>query len=814
MPMQLQPAALAATFSVLIIDDSEDDRFTLRRLLSQSGRVFEIREAATGAQGLALCRERLPDCLLLDYGLGDTDGLSLLAELNAGRDPDNDPICPAVILTGAATVATIAVRALKGGAQDYLVKESLIPAGIILAIENAVEKVRLRRELRATGARFRLSLENMLDCFGIYTAVRDPLSGAIQDFRCEYVNEAACRSNHLPREEQVGRLLVTGALPTHRAGGLFNDYVQVVETGRPLEKTDVIYGDAIYGSVESLERAFDIRVWKMSDGFAAAWRDVTAQKRAEEQLREAKERLTFAVDASESGVFELDCITGTHHYASRTFSLLGLPTPTESVHTEFFPVESEDFWEQVHVADRERVEEALRNACDPDSAAPGVYQAEYRVSLTGGAERWIASTGRVTFDATGRHPVRLAGLLQNVTARKHEQQTVQHLAAVVENSVDFIAGATPDGRGLFINAAGQRLVGLPDQDAVHDTCVADYFFPEDAPAVLASIQQALTTGQASSETRFRHFVTGEAIDVFWNLMALRDTTTGQPYALAMISRDIREQKRLEAVHAELDAKRERVAEAVQRSLLLAPLPDAYPGLIVQPFYQSAWDEALVGGDFFDVFPLSEDEVVLVVGDAMGKGVEAALYTAEVKFTLRAFLREHLGDLRTALRLLNGFVAGSSLNPANPDSYIALVIVLVNTRTGEVSCCCAGAEPPLILRAGTGEVVEASVFGPLLGASEAAEYTVTRDVLGTGDLIALTTDGITESRRPPAPDSEGRMRHGEYFGLDGLARALTEETADTDRTLAEAEEAVVGQALTWAGGRQHDDICLLLARRIA
>lgn len=268
MPTVLHPTIPFPVFSVILIEDSEEDRFALRRLLrrSQSDLVFDIREADTGARGLALCRERLPNCLLLDYGLNDTDGLSLLAELNTGRDPDADPICPVVILTGTGTLTEVAVRALKEGAQDYLVKEALTPAGIVIAMENAVEKVRLRRELRAAEERFRLSLDNMLDSFGIYTAVRDHKSGVITDFRCEYVNQAAISSNGRMPNDQIGHLL-------------FEEYVQVVETGQPLEKTDLNYRNAVRADQEAyLDGVLHIRVWRLGDGFAAVWRDVTVQK--------------------------------------------------------------------------------------------------------------------------------------------------------------------------------------------------------------------------------------------------------------------------------------------------------------------------------------------------------------------------------------------------------------------------------------------------------------------------------------------------------------------------------------------------------
>lgn len=113
--------------------------------------------------------------------------------------------------------------------------------------------------------------DSLLDCFGLFSAVRDA-QNQIVDFRIAYLNRAACDNNLLTPQEQIGRPLLA-VLPFHRASGLLDAYRRVTETGEPFEAHDFAFRDCYGGELE--QRWFDIRAWKVGDGFAASWRDVT-----------------------------------------------------------------------------------------------------------------------------------------------------------------------------------------------------------------------------------------------------------------------------------------------------------------------------------------------------------------------------------------------------------------------------------------------------------------------------------------------------------------------------------------------------------
>ncbi len=167
--------------------------------------------------------------------------------------------------------------------------------------------------LRASEERFRASADTMLDCFAIYTAVRDA-SGEIVDFRTEYMNEAACRSNRMTREQQVGKHLLD-LLPGHRESGLFAKYCRVVETGEPLELEEMFYEDVFDG--ERLERFYSIRVSKVGDGYVAAWRDITGRKRTERALHDALELARRVAEITPASVYIYDLVEGRPLYHNR-----------------------------------------------------------------------------------------------------------------------------------------------------------------------------------------------------------------------------------------------------------------------------------------------------------------------------------------------------------------------------------------------------------------------------------------------------------------------------------------------------------------
>ncbi len=215
------------------------------------------------------------DAILLDLDPELPHPLQIFSDVQASLGQDHPPI---VVLGGADLQA--AIQLLKHGAADYLVKPQVTPEELQDALQTAIAKSQTHRQHQHTQQLFQASVDTMLDCFGIFSSIRDA-TGQIIDFRIDYLNPAACANNQMPKESQIGRGLCE-VFPAHRESGLFAEYRQLVETGIPLSKDSLVYADN-FGE-QRLVRAFDIQASKLNDGFIASWRDITERKRLEIEL--------------------------------------------------------------------------------------------------------------------------------------------------------------------------------------------------------------------------------------------------------------------------------------------------------------------------------------------------------------------------------------------------------------------------------------------------------------------------------------------------------------------------------------------------
>lgn len=231
-----------------------------------------------------------------------------------------------------------------------------------------------------------------------------------------------------------------------------------------------------------------------------------------------------------------------------------------------------------------------------------------------------------------------------------------------------------------------------------------------------------------------------------------------------------------------------VAETLQDSLL-PEIPER-EGLDVGLLYESSSRQARVGGDFYDFIELDDSHTALAIGDVCGKGLDAATYTAMIKYTLQAYLYEGLtpGECLTRLNsMVNLHVA--------PEKFVTVCVCVIDDMKKSLSIASAGHPPPIM--AGKDEVSPLPV-NPMvpLGVIEGQSYPSEVVSLQGIDTLLFYTDGLTEAR----PDG------GVQFGQGGITKVVRENRGLFAQQLT---RAVVDAAISHSRDSLRDDIAIMV-----
>jgi PAS domain S-box-containing protein len=421
------------------------------------------------------------------------------------------------------------------------------------AVADAEELKRSSKALRESEERFRTSVENMLDCFAIYRAVRNQ-QGQIVDFQAEYVNDAVCHLTQMTQEQHLSRGLCE-LLPAHRDMGLFDEYCQVVETGKPLVKDSLIYKDQ-FGH-QRLTKAFDIRVAKFDDGYVATWRDITDRKQTEEALRDSEQRLQMALDGSGGGFWDWNIATKEVYLSPRWLEMLEYE---KGKLPETFST-----WEQlIHADDKASVVEWLQAHLQNNSVP---YRFEYRMLTKSGQWKWIANYAKVVMRDEQGNPLRMAGIHQDISDRKQIEEALQQREEqfrFITNTIPQIVWTT-DANGVtdYVNQRWVNYTGL-SQEVALQTDWQTLIHPDDLPAV----QEFWTNAYKTAPTYEIEYRLRRSDGMFrWHLvqgLPMRNQH-GQVVKWFGTCTDIHDQKELEIERHHLLEREQAAREAAERA---------------------------------------------------------------------------------------------------------------------------------------------------------------------------------------------------------------------------------------------------------
>ncbi|CAM5314433.1 PAS domain S-box protein [Streptomyces pilosus] len=328
----------------------------------------------------------------------------------------------------------------------------------------------------------------------------------------------------------------------------------------------------------------------------------------------------------------------------------------------------------------------------------------------------------------------ISAAVRDVSDRRAAEERISELAALVESSQDAILAKTLDGHITYWNTAAQRLYGYTAAEVMgrHISLLA----PSDHQEEIAALMGRLRLGE-----KVEHFETlrvtraGALLDVDVTMWPRR-ASDGTVIGACAIVRDISDRKRAEAELTALYEQQRHVALTLQRSLM--GTPPAVPGLVTASRYRPATQGASVGGDWFDLIPLGAGRVGVLIGDVMGRGLEAAAVMGQLRSAAHALAKTGMQP-RRLMQALDACVADLDV----PDQLVTCCYLVVAADEAKVTLCSAGHLPVLVAVPGAGaRPLTAPVNAPL-GVGDIL-YEQASAVVPPGATLVLYTDGLIET----------------------------------------------------------------------
>jgi len=358
-----------------------------------------------------------------------------------------------------------------------------------------------------------------------------------------------------------------------------------------------------------------------------------------------------------------------------------------------------------------------------------------------------------------------------------------------------------------VNAAHARFLGMESPEQVMGKNDSDFFAPDHAKRALAGEQEIIRTGipilgrVEAITKRDGSKAWGSTTKMPW-----RDGS-GKIIGTFGLTRDVTAAKQAEERLAKRSAEMEadlRMARQIQEAFFPRHYP-TFPRGVPPAESKLRFDHryvaaATLGGDFFDIQPLSDSRCGILVCDVMGHGVRAGLLTALIRGAMEE-LGTRAGDPAHVLGEINRGLMPIVEQTGQPVFATAFYVV-IDLAAGTLCYANAGHPPPFVLRAGSGTIDRLSMADPepATGLLEGFAFSQQDYAFGPGDCLVGFTDGLLE-----ATDS-----HGQMFGEDNIQTVLRSGIREAGGDLLPRILTAIEQ---FTGRKEfEDDLCLLTVWR--
>lgn len=536
-------------------------------------------------------------------------------------------------------------------------------------------------------------------------------------------------------------------------------------------------------------------------------------------LRLTDEKLALVLEGTGIGLWEWDITTGEIRWSTNLGPLYGLAAGSA-------PASYEAYQELIHPDDRETLRAVVRDSVERGRG----FTREYRVVWPDGHTlRWLQSRAHVICGDDGR-PLTVLGVITDVTERRRREQVSEYLAEAgvllaqsleeqptlervaelavprladwcavhlleEDDSLRLVVVAHQDpAKVQLARSLNERYPPLPDAPTGVAGVIRNSrseLYPEVPDELLEVTSHDETHLQLIRDLQLRSVMIVPIVARGRTLGAMTFVyaESGREYGTSdlALAEELGRRAGMAIANVRLYEAAQGAAVTLQRSLLQAALPWV-DGLETAAQYLPGAAGAEIGGDWYDIMPLSDGRVVIVVGDVMGRGLEAAAHMGQLRTAIRSFACVSEHPART-LELMRSYVSTQQVV-----DFATVLILFVDPATGRVQASSAGHPPPVLVAEGRAALAGISTAAPL-GPFE-VESPLTEFVLEPGATLLMYTDGMVERRDAPIDES-----------LRELIDAVGESAyARPDELIA----SVLGRMLP--GGTHHDDVAVLAVRR--